>query len=241
MTTAPARAPIAHASRAGATDVRLLARRLLLIFGAAVAAIALVTTLLVTLASPGAPEPPCPDGPVGCELPDRPPLVTRTLWRSSLYGFSLSFDQRRWSVAEQSGDALVLRWRTDESSPWSRQATLRIEGSAPAAPEALLERRLDALRDDIPDLAANEDPRRAILMPAIAGRDGDGASQCGSIATPQGGNASVDVVVLAARAETVGVTASLVSDFCGRRPTDSIFAATDATLNTVRWPAGTAP
>jgi hypothetical protein len=238
MTTAPIRAPIGHAARAGGSAPRLLARRLLLIFGGAIAVIALVTTLLVLAASPGAPEAPCPDGPVGCELPSRPPVVTRTPWRSSLYGFSLAYDQRRWSLVEESEGALVLSWRSQGSSPWSPQATLRIEGSAPAEPGRMVDRRLEALRSDIPDLARNDDPRREILSPAIAGRSGAAASACGTVATPQGGNASVDVVVLAAQQPGLGVTASLVSDFCGRRPTDAIFAATDATLNTLRWPTG---
>ncbi|MDX6645407.1 MAG: hypothetical protein QOK40_1134, partial [Miltoncostaeaceae bacterium] len=199
MTTAPDRAPIAHAGRAGASGARLLARRLLLIFGGAIAAIALATTLLVLAAAPGDLEPPCPSGPVGCEPSTRPPLVTRTPWRSTLYGFSLAYDDLRWRLVEESDTALVLRWRSDDSSPWSSQATLRVEGSAPAEPALMVERRLDALRSDIPDLALNDDPRREILNPQIAGRPGAGANACGTVATPQGGNASVDVVVLAAQ------------------------------------------
>jgi hypothetical protein len=160
------------------------------------------------------------------------PLVVKTPWRSAL-GFQLEYDPAHWTVAGSGPQDLTLRGENGE--------VLTIEGAQGTQPADLLEARVAKLRDDLPDIKANADPRREVLGPSIGSRQGIGAVYCGTISTPQGGNSAADVVVLAASAEggSPGVAVSLVTNSCQAAPNEQIgFLRADAVLNTFRWPGG---
>jgi hypothetical protein len=157
--------------------------------------------------------------------PGLPRLVDGTLWRSTDLGYELEYDPAEWTVEREDARGLTLR---------SGSTSLRIDGERSTGAQALLGRRLDELRAQMPDLAANV-PERTLLGPNVGYKDGVGGAYCG---TPKGSTGSrVDVIAMAATDGAVAAAVTVLSDYCDKDAADShALANADAVMNTFRWP-----
>ena len=114
----------------------------------------------------------------------------------------------------------------------SKVAALRFGG---ASPKALVQQKVKSLGDVVLGLAEESDPSRQLPgKPIVGHRQGVGVVMNGTINTPQGPAANVDVVVLAATDNQITIRVTIVTDDDLR---DAAFSVSDSILNSIQWPA----
>lgn len=177
-----------------------------------------------------------PSGPSVADLPlprpasDAGPLRVGQLWTSSDLGYSLEYNGRVWTIADETATRLVL-------TAGNGAVLLSIEGfsASGASPKALLQQKVQSLGDLVLGLTEETDPARQLPGRPIVGHiQGFGMLMNGTVDTPQGPGANVDAVVLVATDSTISIRVTLVTDDDLRDPA---FSVTDAILNSLEWPA----
>ena len=144
-------------------------------------------------------------------------------------GFSLEYDSSIWDVQDQAANGIVL-------AAGQGSVLVIVEGfkASSGAPKALVQQKVKSLGDAIIGLTEETDPaRQPPGKPIVGHRQGYGVVLNGTLNTPQGPGANVDVVVLAATDSKVSIRVTLVTDDTIRDPA---FAVTDSLLNSILWP-----
>jgi hypothetical protein len=215
----------------GSASPRLSRARFLAFFVGGLAALIVVSIVIVGSVAPGAPKAPCPPG-QPCAPPSAPALINGKVWRSTEFGFQLEFDRRFWKLdsTDRAGIALVGT-RFDES--------LKIRGEHSTDPSGLVVDRLDALRGNLPDLAAINSGPHYLLDPSVGYQRGVGGAYCGTFTSPQGIGTPLDVEVMAATKDGISATVTVISQTCRKQdPSQSPeYYLADQVLNTFRWPS----
>ena len=190
------------------------------------------------LATPPPPPPsptPAPSGVPALNLPQpRPasaaaPLHSGRVWSSSELNFQLEYDDGLWLVQSEGSTSLVL-------SAGNGAVVVAIEGfSATGSPAQLVQEKLRDLGDQILGLTEETDPTRQLPgVPSVGHHPGVAAVQTGTLNTPQGPGANVDVVVLAATDSTITLRVTVVAVDRVREPA---FAVADSLINNILWPS----
>jgi len=185
-------------------------------------------------APPSAPPTPSPTPPVA-QLPQpRPasnaaPLRIGEVWTSTGMGFQLEYDSNLWKVEDQSANALSL-------SAGNGAVLISIEGfKSSSSLKSLIQQKINKLTDVILGLTEETAPWRQLPgKPVVGHRQGFGVSMNGTINTPQGPGANVDVVILAASDSTISIRVTVVTADDLRDPA---FSVADSILNSIEWPA----
>ena len=154
------------------------------------------------------------------------------VWSSSEMGFTVEYSGRTWSIQDETATSVVL-------TAGNGAVLLSIEGfpASAASPKALLQQKVTSLGDLVLGLTEETDPARQLPgQPIVGHRQGFGVLMNGTIDTPQGPSANVDVVILAATDSTITIRVTLITDDDLRDPA---FAVVDSILNSLEWPAGT--
>ncbi len=184
-----------------------------------------------TAAASAAPSsPPVADLPLPLPASDAGALRIGQVWTSRDLGFSLEYNGRVWTIEEETATSLVL-------TAGNGAVLMSIEGfpASAASPKALLQQKVAALGDTVLGLIEEADPARQLPgRPIVGHRQGFGVLMNGTVDTPQGPSANVDVVILAATDNTISIRVTLVADDDLRDPA---FSVGDAILNSLEWPA----
>lgn len=220
-------------------------RRFFVLFGAALAVLLGLGVLGILLARPGGPQPactagePCP-GPRGA-----PALLTGRLWRSDL-GFQMEYYPEIWNVERR--DARNLRLLATSSAGASAGTIAVWLTVAPASEEKpldLAQAQLGELRDRVPTVAPDENPKHALLDPTIGSVDGIGGVYAGTVETPQGTGPSLQAFLMASTDDRVTVSVLVATTFPeSTQPEYSawpVLRFADVLLNTARWPSQPRP
>jgi hypothetical protein len=196
-----------------------------------------------TSGSPGPSTPPSaapspqPTAPPVANLPQpRPasnaePLRAGTVWTSDALGFQLEYDDELWSVDEEAANGIAL-------SAGRGAVSVLIEGfKASSSPKSLIQQKVRSLSDTVLGLTEETDPTRQLPgEPVVGHRQGFGTVLNGTINTPQGPSANVDVVILAASDSQISIRVTILTDDDLREPA---FSVADSILNSIEWPADT--
>ncbi|MFN2483674.1 MAG: hypothetical protein ABR509_01885 [Candidatus Limnocylindria bacterium] len=215
------------------------ARRVILIFAAVLIIILAIGTLLVFVLQPKPVEPQCPDPEQACGIPPRPPsdvpaLVAGDIWSSDDLAFGFEYDGELWEIAAEDTRSVELVIPTR-----SGDVTFALDGAsaADAAPDALMNDRVDALSERILGLTPETDAELQPLGEPIVGYiDGVGGVYRGTLDTPQGPGADLAVAVLAASDGEISIVVTVITPEDLR---DAAFSIGDSILNTLRWPSET--
>ncbi len=160
-----------------------------------------------------------------------PPVFER--W-SSAEGVSLFFTPKHWSPRVTSSSELALDFRAG--------GRLTVETFAASDAHAAFDARLSHLRSRYVGVE-EQGPERTILGPAIADTKAVAGAFCGSVlATPQDVGRRVDVVLMTAVQDGIGVHVEAIADGCGRDAyTSSLLQFSDSVVNSIRWPSAGQP
>jgi hypothetical protein len=181
-----------------------------------------------TAPSPSASIPPVADLPQPRPPSDAEPLRNGAVFSSAL-GYSLEYDSDIW-VVEQSKDSGI-------ALSAGRGAVVVIVEGFPASdsPKQLVRDKVESLSNSILGLTEETDPSRQLPGEPIVGhRQGEGVLMNGTIDQPQGPQANVDVVILAASDEQISIRVTVVASDDLR---DAGFAVVDSILNSIQWPS----
>jgi hypothetical protein len=202
---------------------------LLVIFLVVLGIVVLGSLAGVKLAAPPPPTAPCsPDHPCGGPPSEPTQLQHLTFYRSSAFGYQLAYDPQLWTVERSDGQGITL-------SATSGAFVLRFdaEQASQGTPGALIDGRLGSLRNSILGMAADTDPRDAVLGPAIGYRPGAAVVQNGTVDTAQGPSVPVAVVVMAATDGGITAAVTVVTDKGAKK---QAYQASDAVINSFLWP-----
>ena len=184
-----------------------------------------------TVPAPAAPSvPPLANLPKPQPASHAGPLRVHEVWSSNRLGFSLEYDSRVWEIQDDTATSLVL-------AAANGNVLVSIEGveATAASPIALLQQKVNSLGDVILGLTEETDPARQLPgTPIVGHRQGLAVLMNGTINTPQGPAANVDVVVLAATDGRISLRVTLLAADDLRDPA---FAVADSILNSIEWPA----
>lgn len=174
--------------------------------------------------------PPIADLPQPRPATNSAPLRVGFVWISSALGFQLEFDDKLWTIENEGPNGVVL-------SAGRGAVVIIIEGfnASSSSPKSLVQQKVKSLSDVIIGLTEETDPARQLPgTPVVGHRQGFGTVMNGTLNTPQGPGALVDVVILAASDSQISIRATVVTDD-GLR--DEAFSVADEVLNTIQWPA----
>ncbi len=207
----------------GSAPSRLGRMRLLAGFAVALGLIFLVSAVVATIAKSPEPPPDCVPGQAcGGPPPQEPapsdasilrPPADRQVgiragvpWRSTELGYEFEYDDDVWVIEHE--DARGVEFRLDASI----DASLQVEAvpASEAGAEALADQRLSDIESSVPDLAADDRGRYAILGPGIGYIDGIGGSFAGSVTSSQGATVPVGVSLIAASDGRTTVVITLI-------------------------------
>jgi hypothetical protein len=226
----------------GHAGSRLRAPILLAVFAGVLAAVLIVALIAVKSAAPAAPKPQCPGGPCG-NPPTRPPeppapagapaLVHGQIFKSSGLGYQFEFnqfgDRFRWKIEQQDAQDVTMTLN-------GGAAILSIRGvpASQASPEQLFNEQVAKVKDRIPDLQVNDDPRDAIVAPSVGFHRGIGDLFGGTFQTPQGAGIPVVGVITAATDGQATLAMTVLVPDSNRQV---VFTLVDGIMNTFRFPS----
>lgn len=219
--------------RRALTHGRLRPRRVLVAFLVGLLVLVGVSAGVGTVATPVR-RAPCAGGGV-CGTPPvlRRPLVTETVWRSSLYGYSFEYPRQLLSLVGQSGAGAVLgaQFRDGGGATIVIHGTSAASGSpAGAIPAAL--HRLSGVSAIAPDTS----PADALLGSGVGHRPGAGGVFEGALASPQGVSESESIVVEAASDGRLLLTVTVAAPSAHAGPHSALYQVADTLINSIRWP-----
>jgi hypothetical protein len=177
---------------------------------------------------PTASLPPIADLPQPRPASNADELHNGTLFQSAL-GFSLEYDADIWTVEQQKDSGIAL-------SAGRGAVVVIIEGfdASGKSTKQLVQEKVQSLSDSILGLTEESDPERQLPgQPIVGHRQGDGVLLNGTIDQPQGPQANVDVVVLAATDRQITIRVTLVTTDDLRDPA---FSVVDSIHNSIEWP-----
>ncbi len=166
---------MSRADPAGLPAGRPRSSSALLRFGVVMAVVLVIGVLVVDVFKPAPPPAECPPPPAPCNVPPAPPgalpssgttgqtgndssaeLVVGTAWTSSTFGFSLHYDPDSWDLQLDQADLVQLISPSDSNGS-EREDWVIVEGvpAASVTPAQLIQQRVEALRQSVPDLAAD--------------------------------------------------------------------------------------
>jgi hypothetical protein len=156
------------------------------------------------------------------------PLRDGETYSSSL-GYNLEYDSDIWVVEQKKDTGIVL-------SAGRGAVVVIVEGfQASSSPKKLVQDKVRSLSDSILGLTEESDPQRQLPgIPIVGHRQGDGVLMVGTIDQPQGPQANVDVVVLAASDSKISIRVTVVTSDDLR---DAAFNVVDSILNSIQWPS----
>ena len=179
--------------------------------------------------APPASQPPIANLPQPQQATNADALHTGTVWTSSALGFRLEYDDTIWSVQKTTDSALEL-------SAGQGSVLVVIEGfKASSSPKSLVAEKVRAIADQVLGLTEESDPSRQLPgQPVVGHRQGVGSVLNGTIDQPQGPQANVDVVVLAASDNQISIRLTLLTSDDLR---EAAFAVVDSINNSIEWPS----
>jgi hypothetical protein len=185
----------------GSASPRFAGQRLLLIFGCGLLALLIVAIVVGALLAPGPPEPVCPHGQQVCGKPPRPPklaarLVNETELNSPQLGLRLEYPSELVQIVDRRADRVEFQLVPDRGDDLS--LVLQSAPASSTSPSALVQSRLDELRNTVLGLASDKKPADAVLGPEVGYRSGVGGVYAGTADSPTGISDRVRVVVMAA-------------------------------------------
>ena len=185
-------------------------------------------------ASASAPPEPSPTPPVALLPQPRPasnaaPLRIGEVWISTGMGFQLEYNSNLWVVEDQSANSLSL-------SAGKGAVLVSIEGfKSSSSLKSLIQQKINKLTDVILGLTEETASwRQPPGKPVVGHRQGFGVVMNGTINTPQGPGANLDVVILAASDSAISIRVTVVTVDDLRDPA---FSVADSILNSIEWPA----
>jgi hypothetical protein len=216
----------------GAVAPRLGRRRLLILFGIGIAAVAGIAALIAALAAPGQPAPLCkPYTPCGQPPKVEHALVNNAVWRSPALGYSLEYPKEVLHVASETPDGVVLE-------PPNQVVTYTVRGKrrSEASPQALFDDQVSFLKGNFVGLTADTDPAHELLGTNVGLVPGPGGVYGGVDGSPQGLSKPREVDVMAAGDGHVSVvvTASFGTDV-SPDTRNTILQTGDEVFKSVQW------
>lgn len=151
------------------------------------------------------------------------------VWTSSAMGYQVEFDDGLWTTENEDPNGLVITVQ--------HAVTVIIEGfkASSSSPKSLVQQQVQSLSDLIIGLTDETDPARQLPgTPVVGHRHGFGTAMNGTLNTPQGPGAPVDVVILAASDSQISIRVTVITD---DRVRDEAFKVADNVLNSIQWPA----
>ena len=221
--------------------------RFLLLFAGALAVFFVIALVVILIVKPGATKPPCPsDRPCG-RPPTLPtpqaatatPLVSGAVWRSKALGFSFSYNNQLWKVANEGPRGVVLNWRLPQRPDLNLVLVVQGTRLNENPPAQLLQKQISALRGDILGLRSDPSPKHALLGPAIGYVTGNavGGPYSGTIDTPQGPGPRVALLSMAATDGRISLVATALTT-SPEQIKLALMGQADSVLNTLHWPSG---
>ncbi len=210
------------------------ARRRLVVYGLALTAIVAIGFLVAALAAPPAPKPKCKRG-IACGNPPIAPQAVfafpgYTAWQSSGLGFSLRYNNRDWSIADQGADGVQLQAGDGFSALIVRGAP-----ASQASPAALLSAQASSLSGKLLGFARDTNPDDELLGTNLGLTPGPGGVYTGTIDSPQGPQAPVDVAIVAAGNGRVSIVATVVAPGNDSGDRQAVYARADDIINSIQW------
>lgn len=158
------------------------------------------------------------------------PLVTQTLWRSSLYGFSLEYPGSLATVSQRTGAGLMLDVELNNSS-----GTIVVQGaSAQVAPARAVTSALANL-PGISQISVDSSPADQLLGPGVGYRSGAGGVYTGYQDASQGVGGEQAIYSESATDGHVTVTVTVVAPASSAGPKAAISQVADDIINSVSW------
>jgi hypothetical protein len=161
---------------------------------------------------------------------DASPLEIGKVWTSKSLHFSLAYDDTIWTIADQADSGVEL-------SAGNGDVLVIVEGSeaSKSSPKALVQQKVKSLGNVVLGLTAETDSSRQLPgEPVVGHRQGFGVVMNGTINTPSGPGANVDVVVMAATDNQVSLVFTVITTDDLR---DAAFAVADSVNNSISWPS----
>jgi len=151
------------------------------------------------------------------------------VWSSSSLNYQVEFDDGLWRVQEEGSTGIAL-------SAGNGAVVVVIEGfDDPRSPAQLVRAKVNDLGDRILGLTEETDANRQLPgVPVIGHRQGVAAVLNGTLNSPQGPGANVDVVVMAANDGTISLRVTVIAVDSVREPA---FAVADSVINSILWPS----
>ncbi len=208
-------------------------RRRLAAWGLALSVVVAAAFGIGALAAPPPRKPPCRPG-VPCGTP---PIVAQALftfpgytaWQSTGLGYALRYN-KQWSIGSQSADAVTLN-----AAGGIGLIDVRAVRSSEGTPAAMIVTEVSALRRQLLGLAHDTQPADQILGTNVGLIPGPGAVYAGTVASPQGPQQPVSVVVLAASSDglTIGVTVVAPGNNPGNQQV--VYQQADDVINSIQF------
>jgi len=153
-----------------------------------------------------------------------------TGWQSSVLGYSLRYDDRVWSVANQTGSGVELEAGNGEVEVFFRGAP-----QGQLDPSALLDSEVSALKGQLLGFKQDRNTADQILGANVGLRPGSGGVYDGAITSPQGPQTPVSIAIMSAGDGRVSIAVVVVLH--SRDPEQRHFAdaAADDVIDSVEW------
>lgn len=224
-------ANISHELRA-VTKGRLGSRRALIGFVLALAMIIGVGVAIVAIVAPST-KPLCqPYRPCGRPVVLPKPLVNQTVWRSSLYGFTLEYPGDQLQIASQDGAGVALGAQLKDGT--SAIIILHGQPASQGSPSQAITQELGLI--GIGSLAADTNPADAVLGGGVGHQAGAGGAFVGTLASPQGIDVNEGIASEAATNGNLTIVATAIAVTSDAGPQGAPYQLADAVINSVRWP-----
>lgn len=219
----------------GSVGARLGHRRLLILFGVGIAAVAGIAAGIAALSAPGKPARLCrPYVPCGNPPKLEHELVNNAVWRSPTLGFSVQYPTQILQIADQTPESVTL------TVP-SHVVTYFVRGKrqSEASPQALFDDQVSFLKSNLSGLATDTDPGHVLLGSNVGLIPGPGGVYGGTSADPQGISHPQEADVMAAGDGNVSVVVTALLDSDVKPQTrDAILQLGDEVFKSVAWRSG---
>ncbi len=209
------------------------ARRRLAAWALALSVVAAAAIGIAALAAPPPRTPPCQPG-IPCGAP---PIVAQALftfpgytaWQSTGLGYALRYN-KQWSIGSQSADGVALN-----AAGGIGVLDVRAVHSSQGTPAAMIAAQVSVLRTQLLGLAHDTQPADRILGTNVGLIPGPGAVYAGTVASPQGPQQPVSVVVLAASDDGLTIGVTVVAP--GNNPGDQqvVYQQADDVINSIQF------
>ncbi|MEA2449482.1 MAG: hypothetical protein QOG63_1414 [Thermoleophilaceae bacterium] len=182
-----------------------------------------------------------PNGPKKCALdqpcqgpPTASPLANQARFKSSL-GYTVQYNDEILEVRNKTATSIDLG--IDNTKFGSISITVEGSPSSQVSPDQAVQTKLNDIGGRVVGLQKDDRPENQIFQPTIGYHEGVGGAYAGTVNSPQGAGAPVNIVVMAAADDKTTVLTTVVTDSPDDESRNAILGLAGDIIKTLRFPS----